>query len=379
MSDDANAILAAVGELYESIIDDGKWLPAMQAIHRLVGGHAAFHIIADPSTGAVALSEQVGVDPVANELYLKYYAGKEVRIPPALAHGVGEVVTEQTLLDRKTYERSEIYQDLLLPHDIPHIMAVWLQRTPRACQAFIVEGGRHHGPFQQDAIKKFSIVAPHLMRAARIRETLVSARRDRDIHMEILDRLPLGVVFLDATGNVIAASAYAEQVLQDGHGLRMRQSRLQAELPDDDHRLQEGIFGSCGRGDGLSPGATLGIRRRPPKSPLNVVIVPIAPSPVLTITLQPAAMLVVTDPDRTPKARAEVIKEALRLTEAEARLATALFAGASLREAAESLGKSLHTCKTQLKSIYAKTGCRSQAELTKRLLFAAVAADIAHR
>lgn len=377
MSDESNAILAAVGELYESVLDEEKWFPAMQAIYRLVGGHGAFHIIADPSTGAVARSEQVGVDPAVNELYLQYYAGKEVRIPPALAHGVGEVVTEGTLLDRRTYERSEIYRDLLLPYDIPHIMAVWLQRTSRACQAFIVEAGRRHGPFQQDALKKFSAVAPHLIRAARIREALVSARRDRDIRMEILDRLPLGVIFLSETGAVIAASAYAEDVLREGNGLRIRQSRLHAEFPENDRRLQDGLFRTCSQSATPASGATLAIRQRPPKSGLNVVVVPVTPSPGLTITPQSVAMLIVTDPARAPRARAEVIREALRLTEAESRLATVLFTGASLREAAESLGKSSHTCKTQLKSIYAKTGCRSQAELAKRLLLVAVADGIA--
>jgi DNA-binding CsgD family transcriptional regulator len=349
----------------------------MQSIHRLLGGHAAFHIIAAPSTGVVALSEQVGADPVANELYLEYYSQKEVRIPPALAHGVGDVVTEEMLLDRKAYEGSEIYGDLLLPYDIPHIMAVWLQRTSCACQALVVEAGIRHGPFQQQALEKFSALVPHLIRAARMREALVTARRDRDIRIDILDRLPLGVVFLDDKGVLIAASAYAEQILREGHGLRIRQSRLQAEFPEDARRLEDGLLRSGRRGGIALPGTTLALRRRPPKSPLNVVIVPVVSSPVLTISPQPAAMLVVTDPDRTPKARAEIIREALHLTEAESRLAAVLFTGATLREAAELLGKSFHTCKTQLKSIYAKTGCSSHIELTKKLLFAAVADRIA--
>lgn len=377
MQDEASAIVAAVGELYESVIDEERWFPAMQGIHRVVGGHGAFHIIADASTGAVARSEQVGVDPVVNELYLQYYAGKEVRIPPALAHGVGKVVTEGTLLERKAYEGSEIYNDLLLPYDIPHIMAVWLQRTSHSCQAFIIEAGRHHGPFQADALEKFSAVAPHLIRAAHLREALVMARRERDVRMDVLDRLPLGVVFVAETGSLIAASAYAETILREGNGLRVLRTRLHAELPEDDRRLQQGLFRACARSDSSPPGATLAIRRRPPMSALSVIIVPISRTPVLTITPQPAAMLTVTDPDRTPQACAEVIRDAFGLTEAESRLAAALGAGASLREAADSFGKSIHTCRAQLKSIYAKTGCRSQTELTRKLLLAAIAVDIA--
>ncbi len=319
----------------------------------------------------------MGVDGAANELYLEYYAAKEVRIPPALAHGVGEVVTEGTLLDRKAYERSEIYQDLLLPHDIPHIMAIWLQRTSRACQALVVEAGRRHGPFQQDAREKFSALVPHLIRVARIREVLASARRERDIRMDILDRLPFGVIFLDTTGAIVAASAFGERMLQEGNGIRVRQSRLNAEFPDDDRLLQDAIFRSARpRGARSTPGATLAVRRRPPTPPLSVAVVPITPSPVLTITPQPAALIIMTDPARAPAARAKVIQTALRLTDAESRLAAALAAGVSLREAADSLGKSFHTCKTQLKSIYAKTGCRNHVELSKWLLLLAVADEV---
>jgi DNA-binding CsgD family transcriptional regulator len=374
MNDEVGKLLKVVGELYESVLDETRWLPAMQSIHGLLGGHAAFHIIADPQTGAVALSEQVGVDPVANELYLEYYAQKEVRIPPALVYGVGEVVTERRLLDRKAYEGSEIYRDLLLPYDIPHIMAVWLQRTSHACQALVVEAGHRHGPFEHQALETFSALVPHLIRAARMREAFVAARRERDIRMDVLDRLPFGIIFLDGTGSAVGVTAEAERLLQKGDGLRVHRSRVSAQFPDDDRRLQEATFHSTrGRGNGSPAGATLAIRRRPPKPALHVVVIPIAPSPVLTVTPLPAAMLVVTDPGRAPQAHPDAIREALRLTQAESLLAAILFTGASLREAAESLGKSFHTCKTQLKSIYAKTGCRNHVELTKALALTAIA------
>jgi DNA-binding CsgD family transcriptional regulator len=44
----------------------------------------------------------------------------------------------------------------------------------------------------------------------------------------------------------------------------------------------------------------------------------------------------------------------------------------SLREAATGLGRSINTCKAQLKSIYAKTGCRSHVDLAKTLIMTAL-------
>lgn len=53
----------------------------------------------------------------------------------------------------------------------------------------------------------------------------------------------------------------------------------------------------------------------------------------------------------------------LGLTAAEARLAAKLVQGLQIADAAESLGISTHTARTQLKSIFAKTGARRQSEL----------------
>ena len=55
------------------------------------------------------------------------------------------------------------------------------------------------------------------------------------------------------------------------------------------------------------------------------------------------------------------------MTEAEAALASTLYSGISPREAADTLGLSINTCKTQLKSVYAKVNCRSHVQLVKKL------------
>jgi pimeloyl-ACP methyl ester carboxylesterase/DNA-binding CsgD family transcriptional regulator len=57
----------------------------------------------------------------------------------------------------------------------------------------------------------------------------------------------------------------------------------------------------------------------------------------------------------------------LGLTAAEARLAAKLVQGLQVADAAESLGISAHTARTQLKNIFAKTGARRQGELLRLL------------
>lgn len=56
------------------------------------------------------------------------------------------------------------------------------------------------------------------------------------------------------------------------------------------------------------------------------------------------------------------------LTQAEAKLVLTLFKVNSLQEAANSLHRSYHTARTQLKSIFKKTEANNQIELLKRLI-----------
>lgn len=97
----------------------------------------------------------------------------------------------------------------------------------------------------------------------------------------------------------------------------------------------------------------------------------------------PAAVLIFSDP---ASLRAEheqpekILKKIYGLTPAEARLACALGAGEKLADYAGRTGVSLNTAKTQLRQVYAKTGCSRQALLIRLLsLDAAIRLAAAHR
>jgi pimeloyl-ACP methyl ester carboxylesterase/DNA-binding CsgD family transcriptional regulator len=63
----------------------------------------------------------------------------------------------------------------------------------------------------------------------------------------------------------------------------------------------------------------------------------------------------------------EIAQQGLGLTAAEGRLTAKLKQGLALNDAAAELGISAHTARTQLKSIFAKTGVRRQSELVGML------------
>jgi DNA-binding CsgD family transcriptional regulator len=86
------------------------------------------------------------------------------------------------------------------------------------------------------------------------------------------------------------------------------------------------------------------------------------------LSQRPAAVLFISDPDRTPELPGDPLQRCYGLTRAEVRLSMFLLEGDSLKEAANSCCVTYNTAKSQLKIIFWKTNVQRQGELIRLLL-----------
>jgi DNA-binding CsgD family transcriptional regulator/PAS domain-containing protein len=357
-----------IGLLYDSVLEEAQWNRALQAISDFTGGTGVGHVVADPSEGTITQCATLNIGPEFRDLYLGYYAQKEVRLPPAVRFAVGEVLTESMLLEKRTLERSEVYNDLLRPFDVPHFMFAWLQKTKRQAQTIAIEGSLAHGPFDQEAIDRFSLVIPHLVRATQLRDRFIALRASQAAYREALETLPFGVILLDCCGREMECTRLADEVIGGGDGLKRFQRGIRAVHHDDDVLLQAAIHKATRRVRSCEA-STVAVRRTRSTHPLKVTLLPIASIDRVSMVNSPTAMMTVVDRDMSAPPCSGLLQTSFHLTKAEADLAQALFSGLTLAAVAQHLGRSINTCKSQLKSIYSKTDCRNHAELTKTLLF----------
>jgi DNA-binding CsgD family transcriptional regulator len=82
----------------------------------------------------------------------------------------------------------------------------------------------------------------------------------------------------------------------------------------------------------------------------------------------PAVIVCVTDTEAGMKLPEQRLRDLFGLTPAEARLALALFEGATLNEAAETLKVSRFTAQNHLARIFEKTGANRQATLIQLMM-----------
>jgi DNA-binding CsgD family transcriptional regulator len=121
---------------------------------------------------------------------------------------------------------------------------------------------------------------------------------------------------------------------------------------------------------GLSRGLldTQLLRRDGGRPPLRIRFVQLDPSSVQAFFAGAAAMVLIEDPAiSSVAARTESARAAYGLTAAELRVARRLIEGLTLAEIAAVDGVSPLTVRSQLKSIFAKTDTRRQAEVVRKL------------
>jgi len=366
---DTERFLDVVELLYASTVEDRCLPAAFKSVIDWAGASGVAHLKYDGRTGATLRSETLGLDPGTEDEYVAHYSTVDLRVTPALAMPMGRVYTDHSLVEDGIYRSSEIF-DFLVRHHIPHIMAVTVAKDDATFSTFSLQRSLKQGRVLADTQARFLPLLPHLRRALRIREAMQAARASHVALMEVVNRLPFGVIFPDQRCKPITISQLAESLIGRRIGINYVGGKIQAVHPDDDRRLQRAIARAVApRATNVIPGSTVTVRSPRRTRPIVITIIPVRSADLLGEAV-PRCMLVINDPDPSLVPQIDVVMRGLGLSYAEAMLVCLLFSGSSLRDVSEKLNVSINTSKSQLKAIYRKTNCGSHVDLTKALVLA---------
>ncbi len=228
--------------------------------------------------------------------------------------------------------------------------------------------------------ERFRSLAPHLERALQLSRRLASLDTHSAASHETIQRLPVGVFMLDASGEVQFVNQAAHELLDDRDGLQVVEGALRSEDPEADGRLRELIRGALAAEQAAGPpGGVMVVHRRPPRRPLSVVVAPVRTEQSLFFRDTRLLAVFVADPDRRHTPPKEFLQGIYGLTRTESRLAGMLVSGLTLDEAALQLGTRRGTARVHLERIFRKTGTNRQADLVRVLLTSPAALRAAPR
>ena len=175
----------------------------------------------------------------------------------------------------------------------------------------------------------------------------------------------IGIIIVNASGRILLQNAMAEEFLRCGDGLASRFGTISSTNRTSATMLAERIQGATQPQHRHKSTAEQALRvARGSGSPLMVLVAPL-PDHIgdSSASPEPAAVLLISDPDRRPAILGRHLVDWFGLTPAEADLAVQLANGARLENLTKRKGVRISTLRSQLRSVLGKTGADRQADL----------------
>lgn len=366
----AETILSVVEKCYAASVRPGRWSAALTAVADYIGGMDTT-IELHHGTGAVP-SFFAGGSRLPNhgiDAYLAHYSKVCPRIGYIASRQAGEVGFDRDFISESEMDRDEFYADFLAPENLRYFLSATLaNRTGKVVSFAAVHRSPRDGHASKSDARRLERLIPHLRQALDTHLRLEALRQRDGVLVDLLGRLDTGVVLLDMAGRIIHANASAEAILRASDGLCGVCSQLAFADPAARQRFAKILAAFL---DGtleaaVRPGGELFVPR-PSGRPAYVVSVRRLPVPDGDDGpgADAAAIVFLHDPARVEAPAAERIASAFGLTQREAELAAALYAGQSLSEHAAERGIRLTTARFHLYQAMDKMGVRRQTDLVR--------------
>lgn len=369
MSQLSETALPLVERLYDAVGEDQGWPIFLDALAREIEGVVPGLYVNERFTDAMLFGAVSGLDPEWGRAYDEHYKACDLRRAKIQALPSGSVFVGSALLDDRELLRSEFYNDFLRPQGYFHLIGGVPLENDDYVAALRVIRPRSAPPFGRREAALLHRLMPHLSRSLRLHRRLAAATARRDEAVEVLDWFPTGVLLLDSRGRVLGANRIAEEILAAGDGLRAGTDGLRAAVPVESAALRRMIGVAGGAAAAVDPsGGVINLTRASHDRPLNLLVAPVRGKLLSREAPRATVVVFVTDPDRLPSTPVDRVQRWLGLTRAEASLVLQLLRGRSVDDAADALGISAHTARTQLKRALVKTSTGRQAELIRLAL-----------
>jgi DNA-binding CsgD family transcriptional regulator len=263
--------------------------------------------------------------------------------------------------------QTRFYKEWIVPQGVAYAAgAVVLQEGDWLTQ-LILQRTPSQPEFTREEIARLNRLVPHLQRTLQMRERFAELQLGQNFLAGGLDVLAMPTFLFDEYGRVAHCNRSASALLDEGNCMWLDNGHLQTQDRPATSKLAMEIGNAirASRGDGCDLNSVV-LLQRGGKLPLMLMIAPLrlAESPLA----HGAALLFAFDPEATPRVTAELVRRLFALSEAEAELAIALCRGKTLDDVASQRGTSINTVKSQIKSIFLKTGTKRQSELVSMLL-----------
>jgi PAS domain-containing protein len=253
--------LELLGDIYQAGLEPERWPDTLARMSRMFAADLACIYTPFPARPEQALYLTHNFTREMEQAYSAYYHHLDEWTRHALRQQryiQGSVALGEEIVPQAELRRTEYYNDFLKPHDMEWMVTTALLDGRTEGSATHMSFTRHRGRDAYDGEGKrlIELLAPHVRRALLTHWRLTEARLGADAQEAALAHMGYGVMLMEAGGAVLYLNPVAEALLAPEDGLALRAGRLRA-LHDDD------ALAGLVRQAGLGVGGGLCVRRTP--------------------------------------------------------------------------------------------------------------------
>ncbi|MGO4172480.1 helix-turn-helix transcriptional regulator [Bosea sp. TAF32] len=355
---DADEFGDAVAMLYEAAAVPEVWPTAIARLAQIAGCTGGL-LFAHSNLGTnwVTCKE---FEPVFNRFMEQGWMNRNSRMAGLLAHGGTGFITDYDIFSEEELETAPMYTDFLRPEGYGWGTATHVRASSGENIVFTLERKLELGPVSRREVEVLDGIRPHLARAAVLASKLQMQRAQASLAS--FEQAGSPAALIDARGGVLATNSSFETLF----GQVVIRARDKIALDDDQaNALLQKALSELAQ-DRLGDTRSIAVPNRDDRPAFIIHVLPIRRQ-ALDIFSRAQAMLVVSTADRSLRIEASLLCELYDLTRTEAAIANGMLAGQTADEIAVSRTVSRETVRSQIKSVLAKTGCRSQVDFIRRL------------
>jgi len=310
-----------------------------------------------------------GANTIESEFFVGYHQYSSLDPAPRAyaALPIGRATLSAQLFSESERRTSAFVHEFLVPHGLNASMGCPLLASDgRSAMIGIFESlrGKH---FDNDDIARLERLTPHLTRALQIRRLFLQSEARGKVLESIVERNETAMVGLRGDGSPVFVNAAARAIAaaRDGIGLN-RLGRLVVADRAAATRLA-GLTADVAR---IGAGGIVQIPRPSGHRPYVVLVSPLPSGDDLFPNSRGGVLFAIHDPARRETPTDRRIAQLLHIPLGAAKVVQAILEGVDLKDYADRAGISMHTVRFHLKTAFARTETRSQADLVRIALSA---------
>jgi DNA-binding CsgD family transcriptional regulator len=327
------------------------------------------------------------------ELYMSRYHREDVLAQTAFAKGLifeGNVILDRDVMPHEEIIATNYHREYLARESMEYSMTavIFGPNSSGGVGSWVCAFWRRIGeaPYGEPDRERMKLLLPHVSRSLGVMQRIRQAELTATTTLTALDRLPNGVLLVDARGDVVFVNHTAQLMLEAADGLSLRklaESDSLGRLTATDRRLDKNVTDAINATVKRNPFKTAHFSQSvvvPQSSGLSNYVMQFSAlgnhHEYSTGRNTPAAIIFITDSGRNVEVDPALLQKAYGLTATEARVAIAMLKFATLDEVAQHMRIGVGTVRTHVKRIYAKLDVDTRARFTK--LMVGLASPVAH-